>query len=110
MHADMTAVTIQSNKIVLNEGKGNLVLLKPSYGKNQMNFLANSIKPLGSSILSESIHNHVIKDFFFSIQLLGFSLFSPQIRFGFFFFSHLFFVTLFFVVLQVQWSPCSMFP
>ena len=41
-HADMTAVTIQSNRIVSNEVKDNYALLEPSYGKNQMNFLANS--------------------------------------------------------------------
>ena len=34
MHADMTAVTIQSNTIVLNEVKDNSALLEPSYGKN----------------------------------------------------------------------------
>ena len=33
MHADMTAVTMQSNKIVSNEVKDNQVLLEPSYGK-----------------------------------------------------------------------------
>ena len=42
-HADMTVVTIQSIKIVLNEVKDNLTLLEPSYGKNQTNFLANPI-------------------------------------------------------------------
>ena len=41
MHADMTAVTTQSNKIALNEVKDNLVLLEPSYGKKQAGFLAN---------------------------------------------------------------------
>ena len=44
MHADMTAVTIQSNKIVSNEVKGNKVLLKPLYGKKRMNLLANPIE------------------------------------------------------------------
>ena len=40
----MTAVTIQSNKIVSNEVKDNKVLLEPSYRKKkQMNFLANPI-------------------------------------------------------------------
>ena len=34
MHADVTAVTIQSNKIVSNEVKDNEALLEPSYGKN----------------------------------------------------------------------------
>ena len=34
MHTDMTAVTIQSNKIVLNEVKDNEELLEPSNGKN----------------------------------------------------------------------------
>ena len=38
----MTAVTIQSNRIVSNEVKDSYALLEPSYGKNQMNFLANS--------------------------------------------------------------------
>ena len=42
-HADMTVVTIQSTKIVLNEVKDNLTLLEPSYGKNQMDFSANPI-------------------------------------------------------------------
>ena len=40
----MTAVTIQSNKIVLNEFKDNQALLEPLYGKNQTNFLANPVK------------------------------------------------------------------
>ena len=44
MHADMTAVTIQTNKIVYNEVKDKKVLPDPSYGKNQMNFLANPIE------------------------------------------------------------------
>ena len=35
MHADTTAVTMQSNKIVWNEGKDKEVLLEPSYGKNK---------------------------------------------------------------------------
>ena len=43
MHADMTAVTIQSNKIVLNEFKDNKVLLEPPYGKKRMNCLVNPI-------------------------------------------------------------------
>ena len=33
MHADMTVVIIQSNKIVSNEVKDHKVLLEPSYGK-----------------------------------------------------------------------------
>ena len=43
MHADMTTLTIQSNKVVLNEVKDNKAPLEPSYGKNQMIFLANPI-------------------------------------------------------------------
>ena len=43
MHADMTAVTIQSNKIVLNEVKNNSALLAPSHGKNEVNSLANPV-------------------------------------------------------------------
>ena len=43
IHTDKTAVTIQSNKIVLNEVKGNKAVLDPSYKKKQMNFLANPI-------------------------------------------------------------------
>ena len=39
----MTAVTIESNKIILNEVKNNEVLLEPSYGKNLTNFLANLV-------------------------------------------------------------------
>ena len=42
----MTAVTIQSNKIVLYGTKDNQVLLESSYGKKQMNFLANPIQPM----------------------------------------------------------------
>ena len=41
MHTDMTAVTIPSNTITLNEVKDNEVLLEPSYGKNQANLLAS---------------------------------------------------------------------
>ena len=33
-YADMAAVTIQSNKIVLNEVKDNYALLEPLYRKN----------------------------------------------------------------------------
>ena len=33
MYTDMTAVTIESNKIVSNEVKDNRVLLQPSYGE-----------------------------------------------------------------------------
>ena len=48
MHADMTAVTIQSNKFVSNEVKDKYVLLQPSYRKKPMNFLATPIyMPLG---------------------------------------------------------------
>ena len=40
----MTAVTIQSNKIVSSEVKDNLALLEPSYGKTERkNLLANPI-------------------------------------------------------------------
>ena len=53
MLTDMTAVTIQSNKIVLYGTKDNQVLLESSYGKKQMNFLAS---PILSVIL-----NHAFK-------------------------------------------------
>ena len=46
MHTDMTAVTIQSNKIFLSEVKDNQVLLQPSYGgleKIKWVFLANTV-------------------------------------------------------------------
>ena len=43
IHADITAVTIQSNKIVLNKVKDNKVLLEPSYRKKKKNFSANLI-------------------------------------------------------------------
>ena len=46
MHTDMTAVTIQSNKIVLNEVKDDYALLEPSYRKNLANFLTTTIKKL----------------------------------------------------------------
>lgn len=46
MHADVTAVTVQSNKIVPNEVKDNEALLEPSYRKNETNFLANPIETL----------------------------------------------------------------
>ena len=42
----MTAVTIQSNKTVLNEVKDNYALLEPSYRKTVENFLANSTAQL----------------------------------------------------------------
>ena len=35
----MTAVTIQSNKVILNGVKDNQELLQPAYGINQTNFL-----------------------------------------------------------------------
>ena len=41
-HTDRTAVTMQSNKIVSNEVKDNQVLLEPSYGKSQMNYITPS--------------------------------------------------------------------
>ena len=37
MHAHMTAVTTQSNKIVSNQVKDNLALLQPSYRKKPNN-------------------------------------------------------------------------
>lgn len=43
MHADMTALIIQSTKIVSNEIKENQALPEPLYGKHQMNFLAKPI-------------------------------------------------------------------
>ena len=43
MHADMTAVTIRSNKIVSNEVEDKCLLLEPSYRKKPTNFLANPI-------------------------------------------------------------------
>ena len=43
MHAEMTAVTIQSNKIVLSEVKDNSALLEPSYRKKQMNLFGQPI-------------------------------------------------------------------
>ena len=49
----MTAVTMQSNKMVTNEVKDNEVLLEPPYGKKQMNSLAY---PILSVIL-----NHAFK-------------------------------------------------
>ena len=38
MHADMIAVRIQSDKIVLNEVKDSEAPLEPFYGKKQTNF------------------------------------------------------------------------
>ena len=35
MHADIIAVTIQTNKIVSNEVKDNYTLLEPSHGKKR---------------------------------------------------------------------------
>ena len=40
MHTSITAVTIKSNKICLNEIKDNEALLEPSYGKKTKNFVA----------------------------------------------------------------------
>ena len=39
MHADMTAATIKSNKIALNEVKDNSVLLEASHGKKPCRLL-----------------------------------------------------------------------
>ena len=44
MHADMTAVTIQSKKNVPNEVKDSEAPLEPSYRKNVTGFLTNPIK------------------------------------------------------------------
>ena len=41
MHSDMTAVTVPSNKIILNEVKDNQALLEPSCGENQGIFQAH---------------------------------------------------------------------
>ena len=38
MHTDVTAVTTQSNKIVVNEGKDNSARLEPSYEKTKQTF------------------------------------------------------------------------
>ena len=43
MHADMTAVIMQSNKIVSNEVKNSYTLLEPLYRKNIMDFSANPV-------------------------------------------------------------------
>ena len=43
MHADITAVTTQSNKIVSNVVKDSSALPEPSYWKNETNLLANPI-------------------------------------------------------------------
>ena len=43
MHADMTAATIQSNKIVSNEVKDKQAWLEPSYGKKQTKVSSNPI-------------------------------------------------------------------
>ena len=51
MHADMTAITIQSNKIVLNEVKDNWELLAPSYRKKQMKFLDNPVLVIGGDFV-----------------------------------------------------------
>ena len=42
MHTDVTAVTIQPNKIVLIEVKDSQALLEPVYGKNITDLLAAS--------------------------------------------------------------------
>ena len=44
MHADRTAVTIQTNKIVLNEVKDNQTLLESSYGKKHNELFGQSNK------------------------------------------------------------------
>ena len=44
MHAEMTAVTMQCNKIFSNEVKDCYGLLQPSFRKKQMNALANPIE------------------------------------------------------------------
>ena len=42
MQADMTALTIQSNKIVLNEVKDKWALLEPLYGKSVTDFFGQA--------------------------------------------------------------------
>ena len=49
MHADMTAITIQSNKLISNEVKDSYVLLESFYGK-KINPLANKAKKIPSQI------------------------------------------------------------
>ena len=46
MHADMTAVTIQSDKMVWNEVNDNQALLEPTYRKRKMNIFGqpNTLK------------------------------------------------------------------
>ena len=54
MHADATAVTIQSNKIVSNEVKDNQALLEPSY-RNKQTFwptqYLKTVKPTATNII-----------------------------------------------------------
>ena len=54
----MTAVTVQSNKVVSNEVQGHHVLLEPSYRENQTNFLANPVlKSMTNLSLVYDIYN-----------------------------------------------------
>ena len=43
MHADMTAVTIQSNQAILNEIEDTSALPEPSYRKKVIDFLVHPI-------------------------------------------------------------------
>ena len=56
----MTAVTMQSNKIVLNEVKDNYALLEPSYRKNVMDIWANPI------LIPTLLYTFLHPDFFIS--------------------------------------------
>ena len=64
MHTDMTAVTIQFNKIVLNEVKDNSALIEPSYRKKPDELFGQS---------------NTLTLFKSSAPQLGFVLFCPQI-------------------------------
>ena len=52
-----TTVIIQSNKIVSKEVKDSYVLLEPSYGKNQRNFLAS---PVIMRQVVDANHHHAL--------------------------------------------------
>ena len=78
MHADMTVVTIQSNKIVWNED--NQALLEPLYGKNIMDFLANSMLLVVVVISQSKLYLFFVrlaKNIFFFGVLKNFSLYVP---------------------------------
>ena len=57
----MTAITVQSNKIVSNEVKDNYALLEPLHRKNITDFLANPIHTCQVCLTELIQHTHEVQ-------------------------------------------------